>query len=286
MKYSITILILLSQLYLFAQPIELNCIIVDNETGRVMPYVNVGIVDKGIGAVSKSNGSFILNIPEENIKDSIRLSMVGYDELNKSIPDLEKRDTIFMNAKYYQLKEASIYVFDKHKVRDQRWNFESKFILLFSKGKGYEFGQLVKMKSKESRIDSVGVYIGNIIGDSILLRLNIYSILNEIPDELLLQKPIYTLVTRKDIANFVMIEVSTIVNEDVIISFEAVEMGDDERLEFKGNMGKGTFFQRSVSHSKWLSLPFIPVSMVMNVYLSQHDWKTRRMLKKKESQSD
>ena len=77
----------------------LTGIVVDSENQKVLPFVNIGIKKKNIGTSSLPDGTFSIKIPEQNEKDTLTFSMVGYSELNLPIKNI-----IATNQKTFQLK--------------------------------------------------------------------------------------------------------------------------------------------------------------------------------------
>lgn len=65
--------------------IRLSGTILDNEDGRPIPYVNIGIHGTTVGTASYENGEFEIVIPELYKEDSILFSAIGYKPLKKSI---------------------------------------------------------------------------------------------------------------------------------------------------------------------------------------------------------
>ena len=52
--------------------------VMDEKTKDPIPYVNIGIVGKGVGKVSDSNGNFSIMLDEKYNDDTIKISMIGY----------------------------------------------------------------------------------------------------------------------------------------------------------------------------------------------------------------
>ena len=52
--------------------------VVDLSSKQALAYVNIGIVGKGVGKVSDSNGNFSIMLDEKYNDDTIKISMIGY----------------------------------------------------------------------------------------------------------------------------------------------------------------------------------------------------------------
>jgi len=58
--------------------------VVSQTDQKPIAYVNVGIVNTGFGTISNEDGSFSLQVPQLNLKDTLRFSGIGYGK--RSIP--------------------------------------------------------------------------------------------------------------------------------------------------------------------------------------------------------
>jgi len=74
---------------------------------KPIPYVNIGILDKGIGTISNEDGSFSLQIPSQYDEDSITFSAIGYEMLT-----LHRRagnfNAVTLREKVILLKEVTV----------------------------------------------------------------------------------------------------------------------------------------------------------------------------------
>ena len=61
-------------------------------TTEIIPFASIGIIGKPIGTVSRENGFFILNIPNEMIEESINISIIGYESKSYKIKDILDKD--------------------------------------------------------------------------------------------------------------------------------------------------------------------------------------------------
>ena len=65
--------------------------ITDKNTGFPLPYVNIGIVNKGIGTVSNESGVFHLKLNPDDFteRDTLVFSSIGYTSIRTAVPDLD-----------------------------------------------------------------------------------------------------------------------------------------------------------------------------------------------------
>jgi hypothetical protein len=83
--------------------------VVDQSTKKPIAYTNIGIVNTGIGTISNEDGSFSLQVPDVNLKDTLRLSAIGFGKKNISIQSFLGRDlTIYLKEQIIQLNEVTV----------------------------------------------------------------------------------------------------------------------------------------------------------------------------------
>ncbi|MDO6471923.1 carboxypeptidase-like regulatory domain-containing protein [Maribacter sp. 1_MG-2023] len=75
-------------------------LVVDKTTKQPLPFVNIGVVGKGMGTVSDENGLFYLYLDEMKIQntDIVQFSSLGYQTIEMSVS----------NAKYILHEHSTI----------------------------------------------------------------------------------------------------------------------------------------------------------------------------------
>ena len=63
--------------------------IIDAFTKEPLPFVNIGVLKKELGTVSNEDGFFFLEVPDLFAKETLRFSMIGFDERDFQVADLE-----------------------------------------------------------------------------------------------------------------------------------------------------------------------------------------------------
>ncbi len=163
---------------------ELRGMVVDAHTGEPIPYVNIGVVEKGIGTVSDEAGIFTLELDSERIgsNDIIQFSSLGYSPLD--IPVAEKRlaDTGFpkyaMSPQPEQLNEVVVTNAGMF-TSEEKVGYESGDRRNFGYWKdnialGGELGTKIKVRKGLRRLDEFSFEILGNTSDSVLLRVNFY----------------------------------------------------------------------------------------------------------------
>ena len=109
----ITFLLLFSSFLLHSQEdqwveVNLNAFVLDYNTQKAIPFVEVKIKNKNIGTLTDSDGKFSLNYFERNVDDDdvFQLTVNGYDTLSTSVARLYK----FLNNtnRFYLNKATSV----------------------------------------------------------------------------------------------------------------------------------------------------------------------------------
>ena len=64
--------------------------IVDADTKNPIGYVNIGVVGGYKGTVCDNDGSFSLNLSQQNDFDTLRISIIGYYPISFTVGDFKK----------------------------------------------------------------------------------------------------------------------------------------------------------------------------------------------------
>lgn len=192
--------------HLFAQTTNagnriLKGIILDKEA-RPLAYVSIGVLNKPMGTVSDSLGSFSFEISDENLSDTLQLSLMGYNTLKILVNDFisapEKK--ILLTEKFAQLEEVII--------TSEKARRNTEIIGRQGSGKltqlsihnrtsveetiGSEMGMLYRIEKDNAILKDLNFYISADNFNSIKFRINIYSVKNDLPDTLICNKQIFT----------------------------------------------------------------------------------------------
>lgn len=246
---------LLSGLLAKAQIIE--GVVKDAKTNQPLPYVNVGIIGRGIGTVTDSAGRYKLNVKGREA-DTLKLSMIGYVPAIYKVAaftnDVHK--TILLQPSVTQLKEV--------KVRNRKWKegllgndskSESTNAGFNSNRLGYEIGTIIKIKKAPTYLKRFNVHITDAPAYPVKLRLNFYSIKKGMPDQLLQNENIYVdvLPGQKDIQ--VNLEPYMIyVDNNFFASLEWIANSKGHGLMFSAYLsifGSGAVISRETSQANW-----------------------------------
>lgn len=74
-----------------------------------IPYANIGIINSPVGTISNADGTFVISVPEQHLKDSVTFSALGYVRRSLGVSGLNDQNiTIFLGAKTIMLKEVTV----------------------------------------------------------------------------------------------------------------------------------------------------------------------------------
>jgi hypothetical protein len=175
--------------------------VTDKETNKPLAYVSVGISSKPLGTITDTLGHFIFNIGQENISDSLQLSIVGYYSLRMCVKDCMAASdkTIGLFERTEQLGEVTV------TNTIQRPNTEiigrqavNKLVQVSIHNKktvdetiGSEMGMLFSTNRKNAIIRNFNFYVSANNFNFIKFRVNIYSVKDNLPDTFLYDKQIF-----------------------------------------------------------------------------------------------
>ncbi|HEX2922255.1 MAG TPA: carboxypeptidase-like regulatory domain-containing protein [Bacteroidales bacterium] len=254
MKIALTFTLLIISITSYSQKIILGTI--DNrQTGLPLQYVNVGFIDRGIGTVSKIDGTFLLKVNSDlSSIDSLLVSMIGYKSQKYSIDNLFS-DTlkILLEPETFSLKEIiikpknikNIGSISTSKKLGIYWGSQSSL--------GGEVGIPLKIKEKSSKINGFKLHVITNNWDSIKYRLHVYSIKDGLPcEDYLKQNRFISIKDSTGIVSFDLSDFNIIVDSDVILSLELLETFGNEDGLIRISAGlTGNVFSRYASQDKW-----------------------------------
>lgn len=225
--------------------------IVNAETGKSVPYVNVGVLGQNLGTVSDRNGNFSIELNKQQMADTLRFSCIGYQGRVMPLQQFGREKKIIkLKTEQNELQEVIIAVKGlKSRIIGNRTR--SKFISTpFSyKQLGAEIGVKIPIRNKPTYVDSFNFYIPyNQLRGKAVFRLNIYSIKDNKPHHNLLKENILVEVSPGQTGKIVLPlkQYNIILNDDVIVSLEWVahdgKLQKGDRLSFSlGFFNHGTY---------------------------------------------
>ncbi len=90
--------------------------IMDKKSKQPVPFVHIGIPEKGIGTTSAFDGSFEFKLPKANENSMLTVSCMGYDTYSKSAVGFQNGSIIYLEPAVNQLTE--VVVMEKNAITD------------------------------------------------------------------------------------------------------------------------------------------------------------------------
>lgn len=249
--------------------------VINAKTEVGLPFVNIGIPNKGIGTVSDEMGFYQLEVTPKMAEEVLRFSMIGFssqevkiknaDTNNKNIIDIalipeliNLNEVVVTDAKWKKIRRGN---------RTDSKNFQAGFD---SNQLGTELAQFVRVKkNRPTKLLSFWLSVSkNQINEQVTLRLNIYDEKDGFPATNILSEPIYIKLPKDPSTVNVSLRPYDIYLEDsFFISIEWLEDLGKDNLWFSVGLLGNSLYARSASHARWARLK--PLNIGMGVEMLQ-----------------
>jgi len=233
--------------------------IIDAFTKEPLPFVNIGVLKKELGTVSNEDGFFFLEVPDLFAKETLRFSMIGFDERDFQVADLE---AILLSNNTLVLAEQTTFLEEVVLTAEKKWDTRvsgnsttSKLLItgFTSNQLGNEIALFVKVKKTPAYIDGIQFSVVENIYPEVRFRVNVYSSDYRFPDENILKENI--IVTLKQSEGLISVdlkEYDILVDDDVFISLEWIDEDlGSEGLWFSAGVFGKSIYARSTSQAEW-----------------------------------
>ncbi|WP_350286033.1 carboxypeptidase-like regulatory domain-containing protein [uncultured Croceitalea sp.] len=242
--------------------------LLDSETNLPLPYVNIGIVDKGIGTVSDEKGLFHFDLSSAKISDidEILFSVMGYESLLIPVKNItlvyNDYVDVFITPAAFELKEVVVsnkgewFIKDNIGYRnfgEKNYGYWKDNIAL-----GGELATRIIAKSGLRKLKKFEFEVWHNPSDSLLLRVNIYEDDGKMgrPGTSLNTSGANILCTVNSDDKMVQVDLSpydVYVKDDFVVSLELLKVYGDKEL---GLVLSATFnnygsYRKSSSQDKW-----------------------------------
>jgi len=227
---TITILLLLISFQLTAQDLVLKGKIQD-ENKNPLAFVNIGIVGTSYGTVSDQNGNFEMYYPNNlPMESELKCSFIGYKSFSSKLNSIKSPLNVSLEREMIELAEVIIKPIKiKRKVigNERESTFMKNNFAIPEKPNqnlGAEVGRKFDLDDKKHYLKTLNTCFAYCTFDTVIFRLNIYSIKNGKPDKNLLKENIYlSLINhRKGWKSFNLEPYNLVFDQDVILALEWV----------------------------------------------------------------
>lgn len=233
--------------------------IIDALTKEPLLFVNVGVLKKELGTVSNEDGFFFLEVPDVFAKETLRFSMIGFDERDFQVADLE---AILLSNNTLVLAEQTTFLEEVVLTAEKKWDTRvsgnattSKLLItgFTSNQLGNEIALFVKVKKTPAYIEGIQFSVVENIYPEVRFRVNVYSSEYRFPDENILKENIFvTLKQSEGIISVDLKEYDILVYDDVFISLEWIDEDlGSEGLWFSAGVFGKSIYARSTSQAEW-----------------------------------
>lgn len=233
--------------------------IIDAFTKEPLPFVNIGVLKKELGTVSNEDGFFFLEVPDLFAKEILRFSMIGFDERDFQVADLE---AILLSNNTLVLAEQTTFLEEVVLTAEKKWDTRvsgnsttSKLLItgFTSNQLGNEIALFVKVKKTPAYIDGIQFSVVENIYPEVRFRVNVYSSDYRFPDENILKENIFvTLKQSEGLISVDLKEYDILVDDDVFISLEWIDEDlGSEGLWFSAGVFGKSIYARSTSQAEW-----------------------------------
>jgi hypothetical protein len=221
-------------------------------------YANIGVVGKGIGTVSGTDGWYSLGLDPLYDKDTLMFSCIGYYPYKITVGDFRKlvHHNVTLERRIIELAEVVVRPVD-YRNRTLGNTTRSKSVRAGFKENqlGYEMGVEVKI-NKTSFIEKVNINIASTSYDTLFYRLNIYSLAGGSEYQNILTAPVYLELPADKLDETIEVELSEYnirVSNDILITLEHIRDLGSGHLYFSAGL-RGRTHYRKTSQANWESI--------------------------------
>jgi hypothetical protein len=267
---------ILSFLSLSAQ--TLTGVVSDQKTNESLPYVHIGVVGRNMGVISRDDGSYEINLDKASRTDTFAFSIIGYETKTFSVGDLKAgRMDVRLTSRSYMLKEVIVRDKNEKPKTEKLGRYTPTKTTLGQSGKtefgfGGEWGLKVSPQGRKLFINDVRFHMRFNTVDSILFRVNLYRVENDMPGESILQRELF--MTGKKKQKWIMrdlVKENLVIDQDLIVTVEVVRIffakSGENRIFFTNGDGypEGRTYYRASSQDAWTVDQYAPATLYLTV---------------------
>ena len=246
--------------------------VIDAATKEPLPYVNIGLLNKNIGTVSDETGYFELEVnTEQNSRDTLRFSMIGFETKSYPLNDFINQNEIevYLTEKSTALDEVILSSKRKKyqtKILGNKTTSKALYAAFTSNKLGNEMGFIVRARKHPMILKKFNISLVENDYGPIKFRLNIYDVLNGLPNKTLLKDNIF--IETEESSGIVSLDLTPyeiILDQDFFIAIEWIEDLGPGKLYFSGGFFGAPLFAREVSQGTWEKIGTASVGMNVEV---------------------
>jgi hypothetical protein len=246
--------------------------VIDAAIKEPLPYVNIGLLNKNIGTVSDETGYFELEVnTEQNSRDTLRFSMIGFETKSYTLNDFINQNEIevYLTEKSTALDEVILSSKRKNyqtKILGNKTTSKALYAAFTSNKLGNEMGFIVRARKHPMILKKFNISLVENDYGPIKFRLNIYDVLNGLPNKTLLTDNLF--IETEESSGIVSLDLTPyeiIIDQDFFIAIEWIEDLGPGKLYFSGGFFGAPLFAREVSQGTWEKIGTASVGMNVEV---------------------
>jgi hypothetical protein len=235
--------------------------IIELGNGNPISYSKISVFHKKRHTVSDIDGRFTLDISNLNGNDTLLISAIGFEDLNFLISHCrefmlnEIELKIELTPLTKDLEEVTV-IGGKKRTMNAGNNIKSPMIISGFQDRplGSEMGTIQKYNKKNKGLIKV-LHFNSFINepDSLKFRVNLYEVVDGIPNKSISKKPIYFY--GKTIDGSIIMDISEMkiyVENDFFVSIELIENIGRKGLFFKSAFLRSPSFYRGGTDENWI----------------------------------
>ncbi len=246
--------------------------VLDSATKEPIPYVNIGVLNKNIGTVSDDEGYFQFEVnAQQNGKDTLRFSMIGFESKTYILSDYLKQNPleIYLSEETTALEEVILTsARQEFQIKKLGNKTTSKTIYAsFTSNKlGNEMGFIVRARKRPMILKKFNISIVENDYGPIKFRVNLYDVLNGLPNKTILKKNIFLETdVSSGIVSLDLTPYEIVIDKEFFITIEWIEDLGPGKLFFSGGFFGAPLYAREVSQGNWTKIGNVSVGMNLDV---------------------
>ena len=210
-------------------------VVLDSATLAPLPYMHIGVEGKNMGVISRNDGTFSIDLSQAASQDSLTFSILGYRTQHIPYSEGQKGSlTVSLSPRTYRLREILV---EDSRIRDPvklGRHMPTKVTSGYSGtgdfGWGGEWGIRIDNNGQTYRITDINFHTRFNTQDSVLFRINLYSIQNGLPQKSLLSRGLFVKSYKRDkwITKSVTAE-RLMIDQDMVVTFEVIQLWHSAR---------------------------------------------------------
>jgi hypothetical protein len=276
-KILIIIYVLFSSTFSFSQERSISGIVSDSLNNPIQ-YVNIGILNKPIGTVTNEKGEFVLNFDNSVNSDTLKISCLGFKSKELTIKSLiNNKSFLNISLENYTEKLAEIIInssnLKTYTKGKEKTNTKNKVFFAIPNVKnlnlGSEIGRKFSLGTKRpSLLKEFKFFIKENNFESVMFRINIYTIENNKPTKKLNDTNIFVTVDNQ-LTDWITVDLTDYeikTQQDIILAVEwikASKNGNKLSLPILIPSFSSTHYYKYGTQAKWKKYESISTAMML-----------------------